>query len=1064
MTPADNWCERRASYAQERIWLTRELTGEGSTDNRCLIYAVPESVDMAAFERALATLIERHEALRTVFATRDGVLVQSIQPPVRLQVPLFELTGESPEEREEDMRRRVETARRRPFDLRRGPLIRCEACLSAPSRLSVLISLDPIIADTASLAVLDRELDALCAGHAAGGRIELPPLEAQFADYADEQRRAAATVGTSDALEYWRRRLEGAPPVIELPLDRARTARPQAELKTRTFAFSAVSSGELAGLATRTGATPFAVLLAAFKALLFRMSGQQDIVIATPAPDRSRAEFRDLIGCFVNSLLLRDSLASGLTFAALVAAVSDTADEALAYQDLPFERVLESVNPPRSLSYNALYQASFAFTTEEEAATIGGLALPGSELSLTVSKRGAALHGSFDYRSDLIDETTIDRLIGCYRCLLDDAIARPDAEVGDLRLLDDASHEQIVNTWNGWELDYPADQCLHGMIERQAERTPGAVAVVFEGERLSYAELNARANRLAHRLLSLGAGTEAIVGIMLDQSLDMIVAMLATLKARGAYMPLEPSLPNERLAYMVGDARPLVVLTHRKHASKIAAAGGTPLVLDADHASGSRADNPGLPQTSRALAYVIYTSGSTGRPKGVMIEHRSALHHLWGMKLQYGFGPEDRFIQLHPYNFDVSMWEFFMPLVSGGRVVMIRPDGHKDLVYLIDLIVREGVTFACFLPSVLQLLLEEPGVGALNRCVRWIICGAETLWPDQVARFFEILTARLDNAYGPTETTVHNSWYHCHSGPQPAIIPIGRPMPGNRIYIVDARMNPVPIGVSGEICIGGDALARGYLNDPGITGEKFIPDPFCATVGARLYKTGDIGRFRADGNIEFQGRRDHQIKLRGFRIELGEVNQVLKRHPAVRDCISVLRDDFPGERRIVCYCAMADGSVSQRALFEFLGDSLPEHMLPSAIVQMSALPLRETGKIDVAALPAPPAGGGLACDYVPPRTASERRLAAMWQELLDVPQIGAFDNFFALGGHSLLAICLMARLRAETPSLPIQAIFRRPVLADLAELLEAIDGTEEELDRPFPNAPASVALSGATCP
>ena len=1051
--------EVRASYPQERIWFVHQLAPASGAYNISLTHAVPAGTSLDALRWALAQLIARHEVLRTVFVERDGVVFQVIHAQLDPDLAVVDLVDRDDPDRAQAIERLTAATVRVPFVLDQGPLIRATAIRTAPDRLSLLIVMHHIVSDGWSMGVLASDLDHLCADHA-GGVSTLPPLPIQYADFSEWQRSRCGSPKLQAQVGYWLTQLKDAPPVIELPLDRPRTGNPEMAGKVKLFAIPADASAAIGALGRAQQATTFMVIVAALKALLFRMTGQSDIVLATVVANRTRVELESMIGCFLNNLVLRDKLSAEMTFDQLVAAIRDTTLDAYSNQDAPFELVVEQMNLPRSLSHNAVFQVMVAFQNFVGDMLAGaplGDAVDGRittapavakfELSLSMWEAGGTLGGGIEYRSDLFDDATIDRLIGHFRTLLADAAARPQAKLRDLAVLSPRDHDLIVRQWNGWALDYPRDGLIHRMIEAQVERTPYAIAVILGDDTLTYRALNARANRLAHRLIAEGCKPETIVGLMLEQSLDMIVGILAVLKAGGAYLPIDPNSPPDRLGYVVGDARPLVVLTHAACSERLVRAGTTPWLIDSvekpDTDDDAGAANPAVAQNSLALAYVLYTSGSTGRPKGVMVEHRSVLHHLWGMNLQYAFGPADCFFQSHSYAFDVSVWEFFMPLVTGGRVAMVRPDGHKDPAYIVSAMIAAGVTYACLLPPMLHFVLDEPRVGELNATLRWVICGGEPLSPELVTRAFDTLTARLDNAYGPTEATVHNTFYHCIRGPQPAAIPIGRAMPGTAVYILDAHLNPVPIGASGEICIGGDAVARGYLGAPELTAQKFVRDPFSDDLGARLYRTGDVGRFLPDGHIEFQGRRDMQIKLRGFRIELGEITHSLKQHPAVGDAVTILREDRPGDRRIVSYVVTSDGRDPPAALLADLATRLPEHMIPSAIVRLDRLPLKDSNKVDMAALTPPTLVTGTDT-YVAPDSDDERRLAAIWIDLLGIQQAGLRDNFFELGGHSLLVTRLISRIRAEMGvTLAIKQVFRAPLLGELAAVIQAARGSDD---------------------
>ncbi|HEV3051515.1 MAG TPA: amino acid adenylation domain-containing protein, partial [Longimicrobium sp.] len=751
----------------------------------------------------------------------------------------------------------------------------------------------------------------------------------------------------------------------------------------------------------------------------------------------------ELIGFFANTLVLRTDLSGDPSFRELLGRVREGTLGAYEHQEVPFERLVAELQPERSLSHAPLFQVLFTLQNAEGR----GDALPGLEvsgigaaveiakfdLSLTLSATSQGLRGTLSYSTDLFERSTAGRMLGHLARVLEQVAADADVHLSQLELLGEAERSLVLEAWNGTDAPYPADACLHELVEAQVERRPDATAVVFEGEPLTYAELNARANRLAHHLRSLGVGPDARVGLCVERSLEMMVGLLAVLKAGGAYVPLDPAYPAERLAYMLADSDPAVVLSQRRLRDRIGSTGAP--VLELDEAAPAWADRPVTnPErgtlTPEHLAYVIYTSGSTGRPKGVGVPHRAVVNALSWMQDLSGLSADDAVLHKTPYSFDASLRELLPPLLVGARLVLARPEGHRDAGYLLELMQREEITTLHAVPSLLQALVDEGGLAACG-ALRTVMCGGEALAAELARRFGgQAPWARLYNVYGPTEAAVDVTAWPCAGRPDAAAVtPIGSPMPNVRIYLLDPAGKPVPVGVAGELHIGGVQVARGYLGRAAMTAERFVPDPFSTEGGARLYRTGDRARWRADGAIEYLGRLDFQVKVRGFRIELGEIEAALRQASGVRDCTVIVRDDESGDRRLVAYVV---GDAEAEALRDRLRQGLPEHMVPAAFVFLDALPLTPNGKLDRKALPAPEGDAYARRSYEAPLGEVESALAEIWAEVLGVDRVGRWDHFFELGGHSLLAIKLIGRMRRAGLHTDVRALFTTPVLAELA--------------------------------
>jgi amino acid adenylation domain-containing protein len=1046
---ADRGAPLPLSYAQQRLWFLEQMGGLGSAYHVSRRMRLRGELDRDALVRALDRLVARHEALRTTFPSTGGEPEQRIGPETT-RFPLVEhdLAGQGADAAGAVMAREAAA----PFDLERGPLIRGVLIRLAPDDHVLLLRMHHIVSDGWSAGVLVDELSALYAAFRAGLPDPLSPLPIQYADYAAWQRRWVQDEVLEGQASYWTGALSGAPALLELPADHPRPQRQDhAGAAVRVELDEALTAG-LKALSRRNGTTLFMTLLAGWAAVLGRLSGQPEVVIGTPTANRGRREVEGLIGFFVNTLALRVDLSDRPTVARLLERVRARALEAQQNQDIPFEQVVERLDPVRTLAHTPLFQVLFTWQNTPR----GGLALPGLELgrlpgaerttakfdlSLSLAEVDGRVGGAVTYATSLFEQATVERHVGYLRRVLEQMAADDARAVDRLELLPEAERRLVVEEWNREEAAYPRDACVHELFEAQVERTPDAVAVVFDEHALSYAELNRRANRLAHHLRSLGVGPDARVGLCLERSPEMVVGVLGVLKAGGAWVPLDPSHPAERLRYLLRDAAPRVVLTQSSTAAALegvfAGLGVQVLALDAPAWQAQPASNPQRGALTPAhLAYVSYTSGSTGEPKGVMVAHGGVVNLVHWMKRRWPMDGDHALLQKTPLTFDVSVWELFWPLVSGARLVVARPEGHRDPGYLADVIRRERITAVAFVPSMLQLFLDADveGCGTL----KWVMSGGEALTGALARRLHERLpAARLYNRYAPTEATVNVVAWRCGPGEAGASIPIGRPRANIPLYILDAGGEPVPVGVTGELHIGGVQVARGYQGRPGLTAERFVPDPFARAPGARLYRTGDLACWRADGAVELVGRDDFQVKLRGLRVELGEIEARLREHPGVREAVVLAREDAPGDRRLVAYC-VAGEPLDVEALRRHAAERLPEYMVPAAYVRMERLPLTPNGKLDRGALPAPEGGAFARRGYEAPVGETEQALAEIWSEVLGVERVGRWDDFFELGGHSLLAVRVVSRVRQLLGAqVELGAVFQHPVLRELAEALAA---------------------------
>jgi amino acid adenylation domain-containing protein len=1080
------------SFAQRRLWFLHQLEPGNPVHNLAAAVRLEGRLSVPALAAVFAEIVRRHEALRTGFTAAAEEPAQVVREAAPVPLPVADLSALPPPRRERLARGLARELARLPFDLERGQVMRAallRLAAGAGEEHELVLALHHIAADGGSLAVLAGELAALYAAFAAGRPSPLPELPVQYADYALWQRRRLTEAALAPGLAWWRERLAGEPPPLELPADRQRPAVLSHRGAHYERPLGAALAGRLEGLAREARATPFMALLAGFATLLDRYSGQADLVIGTPVAGRDRVELEGLIGVFLNNLVLRVSLAGEPGLRELLQRVRETVLGAFAHQEVPFERLVDELRPGRDPSRTPLFQVMFV----GQNAPLLPLALPGLrlrlrprevdlgtarfDLAVSMAPVDGGWSGTWKFSTDLFDAATVARLASHLENLLAAALAEPDRPVARLAMLSPGERHQVLGEWNDTGAGWPAakDLCLHELIREQAARTPAAVAVEHGAERLSFEELLGRSGALAARLRALGVAAESRVGVFAERSAEMVVGLLGTLVAGGAYVPLDPDYPAERLAYMLEDSGVDALLVQDHLLARLGPLperlrlGGR--VLELGGAPGAEMP-PGVESLPDSPAYAIYTSGSTGKPKGAVVPQRGIVNRLLWMQEAYRLGPDDRVLQKTPFSFDVSVWEFFWPLLAGARLVMAPPGAHQDPARLAALIQEHRITTLHFVPSMLQVFLEQPGLAAACRSVRRVFASGEALPFELEERFLARLPGvALHNLYGPTEASVDVTFHACRRGGDRQLVPIGRPIANTSILLLDRHLDPVPAGVPGELHIGGVGLARGYLGRPELTAERFIPDPWSdrygwrGQPGARLYKTGDLARFRPDGEIEFLGRLDHQVKVRGVRIELGEIEAALARHPEVRAAVVLARrDPEPGAAetagvRLVAYLVPAGGAAPEAGeLRAFLRSSLPEAMVPAAFVVLPVFPLTASGKVDRRALPAPaPASpaerSAGAAAYEEPGTALERRLAALWSEVLGVERIGRHDNFFELGGDSIQGAMLVNRIQRELGQIVyVMALFDAPTLARFAGYLAA----------GYPDAAAR--LAGETAP
>ncbi|MBW3570369.1 MAG: amino acid adenylation domain-containing protein [Gemmatimonadetes bacterium] len=1049
------------SFAQQRLWVLHQINPLDTSYNEVASFQLSGELDVPALERALAEIFRRHEVLRSAFAQQDGDAVQRVvEHPAPALAP-EDLRALDAPARDAALRERMQGEVRTPYDLARGPFLRPSLLRMGDQEHVLLVGLHHAVTDGWTRGVLLRELRTLYAAFARGEESPLPPLPVQYGDFAAWQRQRLQGPALRERLEWWTRHLAGAPAVLELPADRPRPAVQSFRGAYLTATLPPERVDALRALGVEEGATLFMVLMSAWQVLLARCSGQHDLVVGTPVAGRERQEVEGLMGCFVNTLALRGDLSGDPTFRGLLRRTREASVAAFARQDVPFEQVVEELRPERSTAHSPVFQAMFALQVAPGAAADPDglrIRLAGSprttakfDVLLDALEGPAGLRLGLEYATDLFDASTAQRMLARLDGLLAGAAAAPDSRISALPLLD-ADDRARLAAWNATERAYPPLDGIHRAFEAQARRTPDAVALVAEEGTLTYAQLDALANRLARRLAALGVRPGARVGVCLERGPAMVASLLAAMKAGAAYVPLDPGYPAARLAGMLEDADVAVLVTASRLADRLPPHGAAVLALDADAAAlaGESAGPVGVDADPDLPAYVIFTSGSTGRPKGAVNAHRGVLNRLFWMQEAYGLTADDVVLQKTPFSFDVSVWEFFWPLMTGARLVVARPEGHRDPAYLAELIERERVTTVHFVPSMLAAFLDG---AAPARCasLRRVVCSGEALSADLVARFHARMPAstELHNLYGPTEAAVDVTWHPCVRDDARRTVPIGRPVANTQVHVLEPSGEPAPVGIPGELHIGGVQVGLGYLGRPALTAERFVPDPFSATPGARLYRTGDRARWTAEGVLEYLGRLDFQVKVRGLRIELGEIEAALVAHPQIREAAAALRAGPAGDPLLVAY-VVADGAsagADADALRALLGRSLPEYMVPGAFMALDALPLTPNGKLDRRALPDPDFAAN-ARPYVAPRTAVERVIAGVWTELLAVDRVGVEDDFFARGGHSLLAVQAAARAQAAFGAqIPLGLVFSRPTVAGLAAALVSDPATGSRVEQ-----------------
>jgi aspartate racemase len=1079
------------SFAQERLWVLDQLTPGSPVYNVPVAVRLTAPLNVVVLERSLNEIVRRHGSLRTRFTAVDGQPVQVITPELSLTLPVVNLEEFSESEREEQARQLAAQEAHQPFDLARGPLWRASLLRLSDEEHLLLLTMHHIISDGWSIGVLLRELTALYAAYSQGQPSSLPALPFQYADYAVWQRQWLHGEVLEQQLSYWRQQLANLP-VLELPTDRPRPAVKTYQGTRHYFKLPPSVNEALQALSRQEGVTLFMTLLAAFQTLLYRYTGQEDVVVGTPINGRTRAETEGLIGFFVNTLVVRTDLSGNPSFRELLSRVRQACLGAYAHPDVPFDKLVEELQSARDASRTPLFQVMFTVQSPAEQPTGGpsgklsNLTLSPMkveretakfDLTLSLVNSQPSLTGWVVYNTDLFEAATIERLLAAFRTLLEGIVADPERRLSDLPLLTEAERRQLLVEWNETHQDYPKVTSVHQLIESQVERTPDHTAVVFEDQRLTYQEINEKANQLAFLLRDKGIGRGDYVPELMDNGPELLISHLAIMKAGAAFVPLDTRWPSERIQGILSDLNSKVVLVGQAKPHWPVLASGPCVVVDVPELTGAKS-NPHVPVRLEDPIYVIFTSGSTGKPKGAINQHRGIVNRFLEMNDRYGGRDNDVILATSAPIFDASVWQLLWPLMNGSRTVIPAPTQGFDLQQIIDLMVKEQVTMTDFVPSVFRLLVDHLAThrelhGQLSS-LRQLLIGGEAMSPPVVYQFKSYFPdVGITNTYGPTETSIGVIFYDVppeYTNP----IPIGRPIRNVQAFILDRTLNPVPVGVPGELYLGGACVGLGYVNDQTATDAGFIQNPFREINGSQLYKTGDLARFRPDGNIEFLGRLDDQMKIRGVRVQPSEIEAVLRQHPAVREAAVLAQEDTRGDKRLVAYVVpnktpdqrstkdlgtkdqkqSAEAGESAESLGSWvlgLGSfsselrqhvkaRLPQYMVPSAFVLLEALPLTAHGKLDRHALPAPDRDRpALEESFVAPRTSVEEVLVGIWADVLGLEQVGIRDNFFDLGGHSLMATQIMFRLReAFQVEIPLPTLFQKLTIEELALEIEEL--------------------------
>jgi amino acid adenylation domain-containing protein len=1042
------------SFSQQRLWFIDQLYHGSAFYNIPIAFHIKGQLNITAIQQSLNEILKRHEVWRTNFQLVNGEPIQEISPELTWDLPIINLEHLSGQDWEFEVKQLVAEEAKKPFDLAKGLLVRATLLRLREEEQVLLVTMHHIITDGWSCSVFLRELSTLYAAFSTDQPSPLPELPIQYADFAVWQRDRLQGKFLTTQLNYWKQQLQGKLPVLQLPTDRPRPAITSFAGAKQYFKFSKALTDALKQFNQQEDTTLFMSLLAAFNVLLYRYTDQKDILIGSPIANRSRPELEGMLGLFVNTLVLRNNLSGNPSFRELLHRVREVTLNAYAHQDLPFEILVEELHPERDLSRNPLYEIMFVLQNSPVSVQeVSGLTLRTLEFDsgtaqldifLSMSKTQEGLTGCLEYNTDIFDSTTIAQFINNFQTLLENIVADPEKRISELSLLTTQEQEQLLFNFNQTHADYPQDATLHQLFEQQVERSPDFIALISQSEELTYRQLNHRANQLAHYLQKQGVTKETLVAICLERSTDMVVGILAILKAGGAYIPLDPSYPVERLRFMLLDSQVSLVISHSSFVNNFGHMTFDKrqmmfISLDNDWEiiQQESQENPINASKAENLAYIIYTSGSTGTPKGVLGTHRGTVNGLHWLWKTYPFTPGEVCCQKTAISFVDSVWEIFAPLLQGIPTVIINDATVLDSQLFIQALAHHKVTRIILVPSLLRLLLDNYShlTKKLSHLKIWITSG-EALSVKLAQTFRELIPdAKLINLYGSSEVSANATYYDTSLlQDQANSVPIGRPIDNTLVYVMSRDLQPTPVGVVGELYVGGDGLARGYLHRPELTQERFIDNPFIP--GTKLYKTGDLARYLKDGHLEYLGRRDEQVKLRGFRVELGEIANVIAQHPDVQESVVVASDDAQENQRLIAYIVTRKQDIATK-LLPYLQQTLPNYMLPSAFVVLEALPLTPNGKVDKRALPTDDIiRPNTTQSFIAPRNFTELSLAKLWENLLNTSPIGVTDNFFDLGGHSFLAVRLMAQIQDRFGhNLTLSTLFENPTIEKLATIV-----------------------------
>ena len=1066
------------SFGQEQLWFLSQIQ-DNTTYNLPLALQISGSLNISVLEQVITEIVRRHEILRTNFQQIEGKNLQVIRPEINISLQVINLEQITAKQQLQNVQQLINQEIDKIFNLSEDDLFQSTLYQLNQNSYILLLNMHHIISDGWSIGILLQELSTLYGAYLAGNKSPLPDLQIQYADYAIWQKEKFTSEIREKQLNYWKQQLADIPPLLELPTDKPRPPIQSFRGGIWEFSINSNLSQKIRTLTQQSDATLFMTMLAAFVILLYRCSGQDDILIGSPMAGRNRQEIQSLIGYFVNTVVLRTKLTGNPNFREILNQVRQVATDAHNYQDIPYNQVVEALNPQRNLSYNPVFQILF----DLQHSLTDKLQLPGLtlqpflgehstskfDLSLIIEDRGTELIGAWEYSSDLFTQEAISRITENFQTLLNGIVNNPETPINQLPIISAFEQQQILEKWNNTQQDYPESFCIHELFTQQVIKTPDAIAVKFGNQQLTYTQLNQKANQLANYLQNCGVTSEVLVGLYLERSLDILIAILAILKAGGAYLPLDPKYPQTRLTDILNDSQVSIILTQEKLLTSLSSPlprGETPLtpyqgkiiLLDTDLTiiSQQNIETPISAIKPDNLAYVIYTSGSTGKPKGVMITHQNIVNHATSIIDKYQINSHDRILQFTTFIFDVAAEEIFPAWLSGATLIICPQEMVTNLIEFSQFLAQESLTVVNLpTPYWQEWVLEiDRKVSQIPDSLRLVITGSDQVLPEKLALWQKLVTEKRQNiqwinAYGLTETTITSTVYQLPVNYQlntTHSVPIGRPIANTEIYILDQNLQPVPIGIPGELHIGGAGLARGYLNRKQLTNEKFISNPISSSKSSRLYKTGDLARYLPDGNIEFLGRIDYQVKIRGFRIELGEIEAVLAQHPLVKSSAVIVREIQPGNKQLVAYVVTEDHSNIQQDLRSFLKQNLPDYMLPAFFVRLAELPLTPTGKINRRALSALMLELNHEIDYILPRNPLEQKLAEIWCQVLGLEKVSVEENFFNLGGHSLATIQIISRIRETLKiDLPLQYLFTEPTIAGLTKIINQLLQTADHI-------------------